>query len=230
MSGRQPKAAISWSGGKDCCLALLRAREAGLDVATFLTMCDVDGASQSHAVSGEVMAAQVAAFGGHWLPVAVAPADYGFRFDVQLHDLAADGHTHVVFGDIDLKAHRDWLEPRCVAAGLTASFPLWDERRRDVAWEILQRGIRAYVVGIDLGRLAQRFCGVRYDAGFLAALPPDICPCGEDGEFHTFVTWAPGMTAELPVGLGEQRIVAAPPPLSPTRLAFQSLFLLPVSG
>jgi len=105
------RCAISWSAGKDSWLALMREREAGHRVETFLTMCDADGTSKSHALAPGLVEAQVRALGGAPLAVRVddAPGAYAARFDAALRGLAAQGHTHMVFGDIDLQAHRDWL-------------------------------------------------------------------------------------------------------------------------
>lgn len=215
MNGR---AAISWSGGKDACLALLHARDAGLHVTTFVTMLDPDGLSKAHALPQPLIAAQVRALGGRWLPVAVASDAYAAVFAATLDRLRDDGHTHLVFGDIDLQAHRDWLEPACRRAGLEAVFPLWGMPRVDVASQIVESGIRARVVCVDTRWLDERFAGVDYDAAFLAHLPPGVCPCGEGGEFHTFVWDAPGFDAALAIRRGPLRRVASMPPLSPTTL------------
>jgi uncharacterized protein (TIGR00290 family) len=219
------KAAVSWSAGKDCCLALLRARDAGLDVATFVTMCEPDGTSKSHALAPELVGAQVARFGATWLPVRVPVGGYAAAFSATLATLADSGHSAMVFGDIDLQAHRDWLEPVCERAGLEAVFPLWGEPRATVAAEIVRSGIRAVIVGVDTARLDASFCGVDYDQQLLGRLPKDVCPCGEDGEFHTFVFDCPGMSAPLSLDRGEVRRVSSTPPLSLTILAFQTLRL-----
>jgi uncharacterized protein (TIGR00290 family) len=129
----------------------------------------------------------------------------------------------MVFGDIDLQAHRDWLEPACARAGLTAVFPLWSESRAAIAQEVIARGICARLVCVDTRWLDASFCGAAYDADLLARLPEGVCPCGEDGEFHTFVWNAPGFTQPLRLRLVRQRVVASRPPLSPTTLVFQDL-------
>jgi uncharacterized protein (TIGR00290 family) len=219
-----PKAAISWSAGKDGCLALLRARESGLNVHSFVTLCEADGISKSHALLPALIDAQVARFGALWMPVRVT-GSYGELFSRTLEGLVVSGHTHMVFGDIDLQAHRDWLEPACARAGLEAVFPLWREPRRELAAEIISRGIRACVVGVDTSRLDASFCGADYDDDFLSRLPSGVCPCGEDGEFHTFVYGAPGMSAPLAIERGARRLVPSTPPLRPTVLAFQELRL-----
>ena len=223
----QARAAISWSAGKDSCLAWLLAREQGLDVRTFLTMCEPDGTSKSHALAPALIEAQVRSIGATWRAVRVPPGEYARVFHAELARLAADGHTHMVFGDIDLAAHRDWLEPACARAGLIAVFPLWGLPRAEVARQILARGIRARIVCVDTRWLDASFCGRDYDAALIAQLPPGVCPCGEGGEFHTFVFDAPGFDHALPVVNGAQRSVQAQPPMPPVELVMQSLELGP---
>ena len=222
---RPARCAISWSTGKDSWLALTRAREQGWRVETFVTMCDADGASKSHALAPALVDAQVRALGGTSMSVRVPPDDYAARFDAALYALADTGHTHMVFGDIDLQAHRDWLAPACERAGLLALFPLWGESRASLARELVTRGVRARVVCVDTRWLDASFCGVDYDAAFLARLPRGVCPVGEDGEFHTLVTGGPGFGSPLRLIAGPQRRVASQPPFMPTEFVFETLAL-----
>lgn len=219
------RAAISWSAGKDCCLALLRLREQGVAVRTFVTMCEPDGTSKAHGLPAELVAAQVAAFGGRWMPVRVPPGAYPSTFDAMLERLRDTGHTHIAFGDIDLQAHRDWFESACARAGLQPLFPLWGERRDALAAEAIARGIRARLVVVDTRWLDASFAGAHYDAALLARLPAGISPCGEEGEFHTFVFDAPGMAAALAIRAGARREVASTPPFAPTVHVFQEFVL-----
>lgn len=225
MQAVTPLCAISWSAGKDSWLALTRAREQGLAVTTFVTMCDADGTSKSHALPPELIAAQVRALGGEPMSVRVPPGEYAARFDATLRALAGTGHTHMIFGDIDLQPHRDWLVPACERAGLVPLWPLWGESRAALARELVARGVQARVVCVDTRWLAASFCGAAFDAGFLARLPAGVCPCGEDGEFHTVVTGGPGFAAPLRVAEGLQRRVASTPPFAPTEFVFQDLTL-----
>ena len=221
----ETRAAISWSAGKDSCLAWLRAREQGFDVRTFITMCDADGTSKSHALPPALIEAQVGALGGMWQPINVAPGEYAQAFGSALRGLRDSGHTHMVFGDIDLAAHRNWLEPECERAGLVAVFPLWGKSRAALAQEIVARGIRARTVCVDTRWLDASFCGVDYDAAFLARLPAGVCPCGEEGEFHSFVFGGPGFAHDLPLQNAGQRRARSVPPWAPTEFVFQSLVL-----
>ena len=221
MSDSGARAAISWSGGKDSCLALLRAAEDGLPADTLVTMMDPGGPSKSHALPAALFLAQAEAMSRRWLPVEAGLAQYAGVFDAALHELRDTGHTHMIFGDIDLQAHRDWLEPACRKAGLEAVFPLWRLPRESVAQEVIARGILARVVCVDSGLLDAGFCGAEYDDAFLARLPAGVCPCGENGEFHTFVWDSPSFDRPLRLTAGEQRRVASMPPLRPTELVFE---------
>ena len=222
MSAKPAKAAISWSAGKDSCLAWRRAVARGLPVPTFLTMMDDRGLSKSHALPEGLVRAQVRAMGGDWWPAAVAPGAYVAVFRAQLERLRDTGHTHLVFGDIDLQAHRDFLEPLCAAHGLQPVFPLWGEPRAAVARAVIDAGIRARLACVDTRWLDASFCGADYDDALIGRLPPGVCPCGEGGEFHTFVFDAPGFSAPLRLVPAGQRRERSTPPLAPTELVFQS--------
>ena len=165
------------------------------------------------------------ALGGASLCVRVPAGEYAARFDACLRELACGGHTHMIFGDIDLQAHRDWLEPACARAGLVAVFPLWGESRGALARELVARGVQARVVCVDTKHLDASFCGANYDAAFLDRIPKTVCPCGEDGEFHTFVTGGPGFASTLRVRSLGQRVAASRPPFAPTTFVFETLAL-----
>lgn len=210
------RAAISWSAGKDSMLALVLARSTGLRIDSYMTMCELDGTSKSHALPPALVQAQVDALGGRWWAVRVDGAGYAAAFGDTLRALRKAGHTHMVFGDIDLQAHRDWIEPRCLAAGLQPVFPLWGRSRAELAAEVIRRGIRARLVCVDTRWLDSSYAGAAYDDALLARLPAGVCPCGEGGEFHTFVWDGPGFSAPLTLQPGTPREVVSRPPLAPT--------------
>ena len=196
-------AAISWSGGKDSWLALARARAAGRDVRYALTMFDEAGTrSRSHAVPPEVMALQARAL--KLEPVAAqAPwQEYEERLIAALRELGRRGVDTVVFGDIDIPDHRAFEERVCAAAGVAAELPLWQQDRAALVEEMFAHGVKAIVVTTDDRFLAGEFCGRMFDRAFLAALPPAVDRCGENGEFHTFVTGGTGFGADLAVTAG----------------------------
>jgi diphthine-ammonia ligase len=211
--------AVSWSGGKDSMLALVRTRGTAAEPPLLVTMFDQAGASRSHALPEVLLRAQAAALGAEWLAVAAPPDGYARAFDDALHAVRDRGIERMVFGDIDLQAHRDWIESACARAGVAPWFALWGEARAALAHEILARGIRACVVCVDRGRLGEAWCGRAYDHDFIASLPPGVCPCGEDGEFHTFVHDGPGFRAPLPILLDGVRVEPSRLPLRPTTFA-----------
>ena len=130
-------AAISWSGGKDGWLALLRARAAGHDVRYALTMFDESGErSRSHAVPPDLMALQLRALGLEAVSARAPWPRYEEALIAALRDLAARGVETVVFGDIDIAAHLAFEERVCAAAGLTALLPLWQQRRAALVEEM----------------------------------------------------------------------------------------------
>jgi uncharacterized protein (TIGR00290 family) len=195
-------AAVSWSGGKDCCLAMHRARAAGVDVRYLLAMFDETAVrTRSHAIPREVMQAQADALGLELMAASASWDDYEAVFVDALDDLRRRGVGEVVFGDIDLLPHREWEERVCARAGLTPRLPLWQEDRRALAREILDLGYRAVVVCTDDRWLDASWCGRLYDAAFIGSLPAGVDACGENGEFHTFVSDGPLFRAPVPVSV-----------------------------
>src|SRR5215212_8486634 len=177
-------AAVSWSGGKDCCLAMHRAGAAGLEVKTLLAMFDETGErTRSHAIPRDLMQAQADALGRDLVGPSASWTDYEATLISALNNLRARGTTDVVFGDIDLLPHREWEEKVCAAAGVTPHLPLWQEDRRALASEVLDLGYRALVVCTDDRWLDASFCGRVYDGAFIASLPDGVDVCGENGEF-----------------------------------------------
>lgn len=217
-------AVCSSSGGKDSLLALWHARRSGLRVTTLLTMFDESGTcTRSHGVPREIVELQARALGLELVGPGAGWSDYEQVFVTALRTLRDRGHRTVVFGDIDLEAHREWEERVCRGAGLEACLPLWGRDRREVAREVLDAGMRALVVCTDSRRLGDGFCGREYDARFLADLPPDVDPCGENGEFHTFVYDGPQFREPVPVRVVTREAYVAPPELGSVRYCFARL-------
>lgn len=187
MSERK-KAFCSWSGGKDSCLALKRAIDAGYEITHLVTMFDESGArSRSHAVSRDVMKTQAESLGIPLITPIASWADYEKVFVETLRELKKQGCDYGVFGDIDLQPHRDWEEKVCAAAEIEAVLPLWNEKRLDLVNEFLDADYRAVVICVNEKFLDASFCGRVFDKNFIADLPETVDACGENGEFHTFV-------------------------------------------
>jgi uncharacterized protein (TIGR00290 family) len=193
-------AAVSWSGGKDCALALHLAVEQGYRPVCLTTAFDESGErSRSHAMPAALIQLQADALGMELVRLKTSWATYEEQTVAAMHGLAARGIETAIFGDIDLEPHREWEERVCGLAGLKAHLPLWQRLRADIAQEVLTRGIDAIVVATADAMIDPSFCARRYDAVFLADLPPGVDACGENGEFHTFVTNAPLFAQAVPV-------------------------------
>ncbi|WP_434626983.1 diphthine--ammonia ligase [Chromobacterium sp. CV08] len=184
----------SWSGGKDSCLALWRAVQAGAEPRALLTMLDeAGGRSRSHGVRPEVLALQARAMD---LPQRLGRAswdDYREVFIGQLRAaVAEDGVEAVVFGDIDLDGHREWEESVCVEAGLAAVLPLWRQPRAELAREFVAAGFVARVVMVNTALTDEKWLGRTFDQRLIEDMMADgVDPCGEAGEFHTLVLDGP---------------------------------------
>jgi uncharacterized protein (TIGR00290 family) len=176
--------ALSWSGGKDSSLALWRLGE---EVRTLLTTVrEGDGAVTHHAVPGALLEAQAAAVGVPLLAVPIPEPCPDGVYAARM-TAALEGIDEVAFGDLFLEDLRAWREERLTSAGRGARFPLWGCDTAALAREFVEAGFRALVVSVDTTQLDASFAGRSFDASFLDALPDGVDPCGENGEFHTFV-------------------------------------------
>ena len=218
--------AWSTSGGKDSLLALWHARQLGYDVRTMITMFDETGArSRSHGISLPLMQAQAQRLGMQLVTPHASWRDYEAVFINTLKQLQTTGHEPVVFGDIDLQAHRDWEEKVCAQASLKPVLPLWLRSRRELAHESMQLGFKAMVVCVDHRHLNRDFAGRWYDEAFLADLPPSVDACGENGEFHTFVCDGPLFAAPLDITVAVLEDYQAPVEFGGTGYTFARLQL-----
>ncbi|MBE3590620.1 MAG: adenine nucleotide alpha hydrolase [Firmicutes bacterium] len=199
---------MAWSGGKDSALALWEARRRGWPVAGLLTTVTqpYDRISM-HGVRTSLLDAQARALGLPCTRVEIPPDCpndvYEERMGRALVRLREEGVDAVVFGDLFLEDIRAYRERQMEGSGLRPLFPLWGRNTAALAREFLAAGFRAVVVTVDPRQLDPRFAGREYDADFLAELPPGVDPCGERGEFHTFVYAGPIFPAPVPVRRGE---------------------------
>ena len=194
----RPRAAVSWSGGKDCCLALMRAAETH-DLVAMVTMFGEDGArSRSHGLTPEVIRAQAARLG---LPVYIGQCSwqtYTDQYIALLAGLRQHQVTHVIFGDIMGDSHREWNEKVCAAHGLTAVMPLWGESTLLLARDFIARGGDARFVTVRPPMLDESWLGRTLDDAALGQLRSlGVDPCGELGEYHTVVTNCPAFSSRL---------------------------------
>ncbi|BCM90951.1 hypothetical protein IAD21_02814 [Abditibacteriota bacterium] len=217
-------ALCSWSGGKDCALAVYHARQSGFDVRFLLAMMDESGEkSRSHAIPLSLLELHAAEMGCELVTPSASWQTYEYEFVVALMELRRRGATHCVFGDIDLQAHRDWEENICKRAHIEPVLPLWNQNRSELAAEVLQLGFRARVVCINQRHLDKSFCGREYDEQFLRDLPPSVDPCGENGDFHTFVTDGPLFERPIRIEVEEIYEEVLPPTMGEARFFYTRL-------
>lgn len=188
------KVFVSWSGGKDGCLALYRVVQAGMDVRRLANMVSKDGVrSRSHGIRAAVIKKQAEAMG---IPIVQRPtADdaYEASFVEILREFRREGIEEGVFGDIDFPPHREWVENVCRQAGLAARLPLWGEDQSKLLEEFIGAGFQSVVVVVKASLLGKELLGVSVDKDFLALMQTTkgVTPCGEAGEYHTLVVDGP---------------------------------------
>jgi len=202
---------LSWSGGKDSSLALAALRaDPRYDVVALLTSVTSGYDRVSiHGVRRALVEAQAAALGLPLFEVELRPQSSNEAYEVAfLSSLAGVQAQHpaiqgVAFGDLylaDVRAYRErLLEP----TGLVPLFPLWGRDTKQLAKEFIATGFRATLVCVDTQQLSASFAGRTFDVGLLDTLPASADPCGEGGEFHTFVSAGPIFREPIVFELGE---------------------------
>jgi uncharacterized protein (TIGR00290 family) len=203
--GTRPRAAISWSGGKDSLAALAATREA-FDVVALLTMFDETGTrSRSHGLRPALVEAQADRLGLRVVVGCCTWPNYNEAFTGALRALGADGITHVVFGDLVFPQHRQWAEQRCAQAGLTAVEPLFGRCTSDLFDAFVASGATALIVTVREPWLDETWLGLPLRAEMKNVFAQrGIDPCGERGEYHTAVIDSPLFSRPIVVSEGER--------------------------
>lgn len=186
------KAFLNWSGGKDSALALYTAREQQLNVqALVTTVSSATARVTMHGVRQELVAQQAAAL--HLplrfvsLPATPGMAAYEESIRSANRELVQQQFTHAVSGDIFLEDLKRYRETLYAQDGIKTVFPLWKKDSMELLETFWETGFKAIVVCVNAAVLDQRFCGRMLDASFVKDLPPGVDPCGENGEYHSFV-------------------------------------------
>jgi diphthine-ammonia ligase len=183
----------SWSGGKDCCFALLEAKRLGYNPVLLLNMMDVDGkTSRSHGLPVEILGQQAKAMNMELMTIPTSRENYEENFIKALKQAKLNYNIEgVVYGDIDLLVHREWQERVCKLVGLEAILPLWERKRTTLAKEMVEAGIESVIVACN-AVMGESFLGKTYSLEMIDQLiEMNVCSCGEDGEFHSLVVNSP---------------------------------------
>lgn len=203
------KSLFNWSGGKDSALALYHTlNNPDFDVKCLMTSLNSEADRISmHGVRKSMLEQQVDAIGIPLsilsLPGEISMDDYDALMRKQMGGFINQGITHSVFGDIFLEDLKRYREQRLEEVGLSGYFPLWKRDTRELIHEFLDLGFKTMVVSVDGSKLDRSFAGRELDESFLNDLPENVDPCGENGEFHTFVFEGPIFNKSLYFEKGE---------------------------
>jgi uncharacterized protein (TIGR00290 family) len=199
---------LSFSSGKDSAWALhVLRRDRTIQVAGLLTTINrAAGRVAMHAVREELLEAQARALRLSLFKVAIpspcSNEEYEAAMGAAVARAQADGIEAIAFGDLYLEDIRRYREERLSPTGIRPLFPLWGAPTPALAREMVEAGLRAHVTCVDPRKLDPSFAGRTFDASFLRDLPPDVDPCGENGEFHTFAYAGPMFDAPIAIEPG----------------------------
>jgi uncharacterized protein (TIGR00290 family) len=200
---------FSWSGGKDSAMALhLLLRNPDYEVVSLLTTVTEDYERISmHGVRSELLRRQADSIGLPVEEVRIPPQCHNFIYETRMAEAVLRfrerGIIHFAFGDIFLEDLRAYREEKLLCANMSALFPIWKMDTRGLAARFVKDGFRAIVVCVDPRKLDRSFAGRELDAAFFHDLPPSVDPCGENGEYHTFVFDGPIFRSPVPVQIGQ---------------------------
>jgi uncharacterized protein (TIGR00290 family) len=203
------KALVAWSSGKDSAWALHEARRSGNFemVGALTTVTDAFGRVSMHGIREELLRAQLDAAGLPafvlYIPFPCPNEAYEQKMSAALEDARAFGVTHMIFGDLFLADVRAYRERHLAGSGITPVFPVWGRQTAALAREMIGSGLEAHLSTVDLKKLPGSFAGRKFDGSLLASLPAGVDPCGENGEFHSFVSAGPMFSRDLTIRVGE---------------------------
>jgi len=205
----KPRALLSWSSGKDSAWTLHMLRQQGeYEVVGLLTTVNESaGRVAMHAVRESLLEAQAAAAGlALWrvpIPSPCSNEQYEAAMRQVLGRARAAGIDAVAFGDLFLDDVRRYREERMADSGMRLLFPLWQRPTPALAREMIAGGLRAVLTCVDPKQLAPAFAGREFNLDLLRDLPAAVDPCGENGEFHSFVCAGPMFRHEIPITVGQ---------------------------
>lgn len=201
---------FAWSSGKDSAMALYELKQTGnAEIVTLLTTV-TEGYDRisMHGVRRKLLGEQSESM-GYPLEEIVIPQNcsneiYEARMRPTLEKYAREGIQSAAFGDLYLQEVRSYREERMAQVGMQCLFPLWNKPTPELAMQFIDLGFRAYIVCVDTQALPGEFAGREFNADFLRDLPAGVDPCGENGEFHSFVYDGPIFSKPIKVQPGEK--------------------------
>jgi uncharacterized protein (TIGR00290 family) len=200
---------LSWSGGKDSALAFRElSHDPHYEIRSLLTTI-TEGYDRisMHGVRISLLDQQAKALAMPLVKVAIPQSANNEQYESRMREALAreraNGVTTVAFGDIFLEDIRRYREEKLSQVGMKAVFPIWKRDTRELALEFINAGFRAILTCVDSKQLDSSFVGRTFDRSLLRDLPSKVDPCGENGEFHTFVYAGPIFGQPIPVRKGE---------------------------
>ncbi|HXF05975.1 MAG TPA: diphthine--ammonia ligase [Blastocatellia bacterium] len=200
---------VSWSGGKDSSMALYEIQKTGQYeiVALVTTVTDGYDRISMHGVRRSLLERQVESLGlplhTIHLSMNATNEEYESKMKAALEEYRRNGVQTVVFGDIFLEDIRRYREDFLSKIGMKGAFPIWRRDTNELARTFITMGFKAIVVCVDTKVLDRSFAGQMIEEEFLRRLPPGVDPCGENGEFHSFVFDGPIFTRPVTFTIGE---------------------------
>lgn len=203
------KIIYSWSGGKDSAMALHELRKSGgYEIMSLLTVVTKEyGRISMHGVREELLDLQARSLDLPLEKLYISPGSGNEEYEEKMKKVLAQykdrGAQAVAFGDIFLENLKRYREDRLGEIGMGAVFPIWKRDSMELASAFLNEGFKAVISCVDSKMLDGGFCGRAFDKQFLAELPEGVDPCGENGEFHSFVHAGPIFKKPIKCAIGE---------------------------
>ncbi len=202
------KTALSWSSGKDSAWTLHILRSHGVEVSALITTVNTTHDRVAmHAVRRELLEAQAEAAGVPLrivdLPWPCPNEVYEERMGAAMQQVIAEGFEQIAFGDLFLRDVRAYREKKMEGLPIRPIFPLWDIPTVQLANKMIAGGLKSRITCLDPKKLDARFAGSVWEQALLDEFPPEVDPCGEYGEFHTFAFAGPMFSRPLDIRLGE---------------------------
>lgn len=200
---------LSWSGGKDSSLALhaLQQSEEFEVTGLLTTVTAVYERISMHGVRRELLDQQVEAIALPLIEVLIPQKSsnevYAEAMRKAMLDAKSQGIQHIAFGDLFLEDVRDYRIENLNKVDMQAIFPIWGRDTTELAEEFIAQGFKTILVSVDAEQIDASFAGREFDGAMLNDLPESADPCGENGEFHTFVYDGPIFTQPIAVKKGE---------------------------
>jgi len=203
------KTLLSWSSGKDSAWALhVLKQDPAVEVAgLFSSLNETHNRVSMHSTRAELLGLQAEAAGLPLktisLPDPCSNEQYAEIMDEFINTIKADGIECIAFGDLFLEDVRDYREKQMAGTGIEPIFPLWQIPTTELAEQMLDAGLEAYISSVDLKQLTADYAGRRWSRELISELPEGADPCGENGEIHTIVVDGPMFEKRIEVEVGE---------------------------